>query len=168
MPSAFDLIGADAGQRGVAGHIEIIVEKAVGKVAHGQSRRVEQSNSTVPSRTSASAELSTCVLAAQGAQLRGGLGAVCGLLKRVSPRARVWSAPSTSRPGTVARHGLRLGARQQPRRSGGIVRAGFRFHRAFIDMRRADLEAQTAAASILPRTSLFDASTSGCGRAKAA
>ena len=128
------------------------------------------SNSTSPSRTSASAECSSCVLPRKRAQLLGAPSArLAGLLKRSLPSARVWSAPSTSRPGIVAATASRLGARQQARHRGGIGTTGSRFHRALVDLRRPDLEAQARRRREFCRAHRFSTRAPAAGgRAKAA
>ena len=84
-----------------------------------------------------------------------------GLENRRSPSARVWSAPSTSRPGSRSRDRSRLLARQQCRDLARI--AG----RARCSIARSSMSAGStstgnpASRRMACRTALFDASTSG-------
>ena len=87
-----------------------------------------------------------------------------GLEKRVAPSARVWSAPSTSRPGMRCRDNGRLFARQQSAAIGGrrLQTRSACFQAALVDDRpdgaRPERRLPQAASR---RTALRDASTSG-------
>ena len=158
---AFDLVGADARQRRLAGHVEIIVEKAVGKGAHGELRGVgefEQHRAVAHQRH---AECSAWVLPRSACNCARAAARSAGLEKRVSPSASVWSAPSTSRPGMTAETASALARASRPPR-----RAHPRPRLAPPPRARRYAPAGSPAASPAPlrifaRTSLFEASTSG-------
>ncbi len=119
-------------------------------------------NSTSPSRTSASAECSSCVRPRRARNCSAASARSFGLVKRWLPRARVWSAPSTGRPGMVADTAsalARASSRAAATASAGLAAASTA--RSSICAGRIS-KRSPAAARILPRISLFDASTSGC------
>ncbi len=68
---AFELIAADAGQRGVARHVEIVVEKAVGKIAHGQPRGIDAFEQHFAVAHQRQRRMQRVRLPAQAPQLRG-------------------------------------------------------------------------------------------------
>src|ERR1700690_3279156 len=127
-----------------------------------------QSNSTTPSCTSASAECSSCVRPRKARNCSAAAARLAGLLKRLAPRVSVWSAPSTSRPGTAPATALALArASKRAVAAASMVPALASTARSSICAGLISKRRPTAA-SILPRTSLFDASTSGCGLSQSA
>ena len=102
-----------------------------------------QSNSTSPSRTSASAECSSCVRPRKLRNCSAASARSAGLLKRVAA-ARQRLVGAQHQPSGQRAPPLRsaLARASKRRRGGGIGGAGFGFDRAFVDLRRPDLEAQ--------------------------
>ena len=140
---AFELIAADARQRRLAGHVEIVVEESVGEVAHGQPRGIDMLEHHRAVAHQRHRRMQRVRLAAQRPQLLGGAGPVGRLVEAlVAERQRLVGAEHQP-AGLLRRHRVGLRARQQsapppPRRA-----PASRFQRALVDMRRPDLEAQT-------------------------
>ena len=161
---ALELIAADARERRVARRVEIIVEKRVGEIAHGQARGVDMVEQVSPSRTSASAECSSWVLPRKACKLLARGGAVGRLGK--PPRRRAPASGRRRAPGgracfaATALAFARASSARPRRRLGAPLRASIG---ALVDLRRARSRSGMPGGRqhLAPRTSLFEASTSG-------
>ena len=122
------------------------------------------SNSTSPSRTKASAECSACVLPRSARNCSDRLGAVGRLAEALRAQRQGLVAAQHQMTRLRRCHRVGFGARQQAPAAAAASRTP-----AFASIARSSICAgripkrRPAAARILPRMSLFEASTSGCG-----
>ena len=126
--------------RGVAGHVEIVAEKAIGHIAHRQARGIDAIEQHGAVANQRHRRMQFVGAATQRTQLLGRLVAVGRLAepRRAARQSLVGAEHQLSR--ALRRHGLRLDARQQPRRGGGIGNTRFGFDRALVDIRGPDFK----------------------------
>src|SRR6185312_12304947 len=140
---ALELVAADAGERGVAGHVEIIFEIAVGKIAHLQLCSVDARKKlrSVPDEREGRMQFMSA--AAQIAQLVAGGGAIDRLGEALGAARESLVRAQNNATRQRRRDGRRLGAGQMARDGGRILDAGLGFDGALVYCRWPDFKAKT-------------------------
>ena len=152
----FELIGADAGRDGLAGRIQIGLGSPLRSTAAWSCGRPKHRKTAIlPSRATATAECSSCVLPASSAQLLRRLRAAGRLAEQtVSERQRLIGADDIT-AGIFRRYEARLLARQQPSDLAGRGKAGIFLHGSFVDIGGNGLEGNAGIGKQhLPRAAL--------------